>query len=94
MRTNRQMIMFLLATTAFPAASFAQEAAKQPAEEQTGKTPLSSGEIIVTANRRSESIQKVAASVMALNGEQLENLGVQSAGDLAELIPNVDFKKQ
>ena len=93
MRTNRQMIMFLLATTAFPAASFAQEAA-QPAEEQTGKTPLSSGEIIVTANRRSESIQKVAASVMALNGEQLENLGVQSAGDLAELIPNVDFKKQ
>lgn len=93
MHTSRQMIMFLLATTAFPAASFAQEAA-QPAEEQTGKTPLSSGEIIVTANRRSESIQKVAASVMALNGEQLENLGVQSAGDLAELIPNVDFKKQ
>ena len=44
-------------------------------------------EILVTANRRAESLQDVGASVMAFSGAQLEDMRVESAGDLAGLTP-------
>lgn len=100
MNTSRSIFTVLMATAAFPAASFAQETTQQtqqtqqPSAEQKEKDPLFSGEILVTANRRSESIQKVGASVAAFNGEQLTNLRVASAGELAQLTPNVAFEKQ
>lgn len=88
-------MLALMTSCAVPAVSFAQGTQESPDEQQAeSQAKNTTGEIIVTANRRSESIQKVGASVMAFNGEQLENLKIQSAGDLAGLTPNVDFKKQ
>lgn len=51
-------------------------------------------EVMVTANRREESVQDVGASVAAFNEEQLQSLRVDSIGGLAQLTPNVEFKRQ
>ncbi len=51
-------------------------------------------EVIITATRREENLQEVGISASAFNGNQLEEMNASSAGDLAELSPNVEFKKQ
>lgn len=48
--------------------------------------------ITVTATKRTESIQDVPVAVTALNGEALENLGVDNFQDYVEFLPNVVFQ--
>lgn len=48
--------------------------------------------IEVTATKRSQSIQEVPVAVTALNGEALENLGVDNFQDYVEFLPNVVFQ--
>ncbi|WP_100656697.1 TonB-dependent receptor [Alteromonas flava] len=48
--------------------------------------------IEVTATKRTESIQEIPVSVTALNGEALENLGVDNFQDYVEFLPNVVFQ--
>lgn len=47
--------------------------------------------LVVTAERRSESIQEVPLSVTAISGETLEKFGDLSFGDYAHTIPNLSF---
>ena len=47
--------------------------------------------IEVTATKRTESIQDIPVAVTALNGEALENLGVDNFQDYVEFLPNVVF---
>lgn len=51
--------------------------------------PGSDGDIIVTSQRRSESIQSVPLSVQAFSAAALQDRGVRSAQDLAQFTPNV-----
>lgn len=60
------------------------------AQEQAGKAQIET--IEVTATKRSESIQSIPVSVTALNGEALENLGVDNFQDYVEFLPNVVFQ--
>ena len=46
-------------------------------------------EVVVTAQKRSESIQDVPIAMQALSGEQLEEQGVASASDVLNLFANV-----
>ena len=48
-----------------------------------------SGEIIVTAQRRSENIQKVGIAISAFSGEQLRALNVIDSREIAALTPGV-----
>jgi outer membrane receptor protein involved in Fe transport len=48
-------------------------------------------EIIVTSQRRSESLQKVPATVQAFTGETLQKLNVNTLDDLIKYTPNVTF---
>jgi iron complex outermembrane recepter protein len=48
-------------------------------------------EVVVTAQRRSESIQDVPITVQAITGEQMKQLGVVSFNDLMKYTPNVTF---
>jgi len=45
-------------------------------------------EIVVTAERREEPIQKVPASVTAVNGQQIQQLFIHNLADLTDLAPN------
>jgi iron complex outermembrane recepter protein len=50
-------------------------------------------EVVVTANKRSESIQNVAASVMAVTSETLERANVHTFDDLVNVVPDVTISK-
>jgi outer membrane receptor protein involved in Fe transport len=49
------------------------------------------GEIIVTATRRNESIQKVPLTIQAFTGDTLSKLNVANFNDLIKFTPNVTF---
>jgi outer membrane receptor protein involved in Fe transport len=55
--------------------------------------PASSGieEIIVTAQRRNESIQDVPITIQAVTGDQLTQLNITTFDDVLKLLPNVTF---
>lgn len=46
-------------------------------------------EVVVTATRRSESIQDIPASVSTFGAEEIENLKIDDVGDLAGTLPNL-----
>ena len=50
------------------------------------------GDIIVTATRRNESLQKVPISIQALGQETLDEKQVASFDDYAKLLPSVSFQ--
>ncbi|MDP5030210.1 TonB-dependent receptor, partial [Paraglaciecola sp.] len=60
------------------------------AQESTGKASIET--IEVTATKRTASIQDIPVSVTALNGDALENLGVDNFNDYVEFLPNVVFQ--
>lgn len=60
------------------------------AQETSGKAKLET--IEVTATKRTESIQDVPVAVTAINGQALENLGIDNFGDYVEFLPNVVFQ--
>ena len=49
------------------------------------------GEIVVTAQRRRESLEKVPGTVQALTGQALENLNATTFEDVLKYTPNVSF---
>ena len=51
-------------------------------------------EIIVTAQKRSESLQDVPVAVSAFTGESMKQLGVDDAGDLVSLTPGLSERAQ
>ncbi len=60
-----------------------------PALAQSTDAVETLGDIIVTAQKRSESIQDVPLSIVAASGEQLETAGVQNVAQLAKLAPSL-----
>jgi iron complex outermembrane recepter protein len=68
-----------------------------PGAAQTAATPQSaegaqeeqSGEIIVTAQRRAESVQDVPIAITALSGENLAEAGIQDTESLSTLTPGL-----
>ena len=82
-RHNGRLLMGASAIAmAIPGIGFAQAAAADP-----GGTALE--EIVVTAQLRSENLQKVPISIVALSGDALARSGVTSTQDLAILLPSL-----
>jgi iron complex outermembrane receptor protein len=72
-----------------PGAAFAQDAASSEDEsaEQGGF-----GDIVVTANKRSENLQRVPISVSAYSGEQLDALGITETTQITQQIPGFQMQ--
>lgn len=49
--------------------------------------------IVVTAQKREEAIQDVPIAISAFSGETLDNMKVESGGDLMKAVPNLTFSK-
>lgn len=77
----------LLAGTAVVTPFLASSALAQEAEN------TEPGEIIVTAQRRSESLQKVPIQVSALTEQKVADAGIKSTGDAIAQVANVTFDK-
>jgi iron complex outermembrane recepter protein len=71
----------------------AQSGTTQSAEPQASAATDTSGDIIVTAQRRSQALQNVPISVSAFTGEALERQQIENASDLQLTLPNVTFTK-
>lgn len=77
-----------LAPLAAPAAQ-AQESAAPAAEADTDASALP--EIVVTAERRRESSQRVPLAIQSIDGEALAQVGYTSVTDLQYVMPGVQY---
>lgn len=74
-----------IALVAMPGVALAQDTeTEESAEEQSGVA-----QIIVTAQRREESVQDVPIAISAFNGEELARRGVANALEVAQFVPNL-----
>ena len=48
-------------------------------------------EVVVTAQKRAQSIQEVPISITAFSGEYLEDKGIQKIAGVAQLTPNFNI---
>jgi iron complex outermembrane recepter protein len=78
-------VLALAAGIATSGNAFAQEAAPQAA------APADTGEIIVTALKRSESVLKVPAAISVVGGGDLKTVGVNTVTDLQNLVPGLNI---
>jgi iron complex outermembrane receptor protein len=72
----------------------AEEPSVQPAQAVTSEFNSQQGqieEIVVTAQRRTESLKDVPISVQAITGTQLSQAAVSDSRDLAKILPTVNF---
>lgn len=76
------------ATLAHAQAAPAPDQQANPAEEQQGI-----GDIVVTAQKRSESTQRIPVSVEVVAGETLARTGVKDLFQAADLVPGVVFSR-
>lgn len=58
--------------------------------QQSGRVVLE--EIVVTATKRAESVQSVPIAINAVQGDQLEALGVLDTDDIVKLFPNLHLQ--
>ena len=82
---GRSAALFALASALCAMPTIAQTAA--PADEQSATTGIE--DIVVTAQRRSENLQRAAVAVSALGGDALLNAGVTEPVALSRLIPSL-----
>ncbi len=84
----------LCATTALVASALLTTPA---AQAQAAAAPTSSvaqlEEVVVTAQRRTENLQNVPVSVVAIGGEALKRQGVQTVEGLNRLAPNAVIER-
>ena len=65
-----------------------------PGVAQAQQPPASLDEVIVTAQKREQSLQDVPISVQALGSMKLQQLNVTNFDDYANLLPSVSFINQ
>lgn len=81
-----------LATLAVSIAGSAAAQVSRPASQQTeARTEVSTEEIIVTANKREQSLNKVGLTIQAASGAELSQRGITGVADLAKLVPGFTF---
>ncbi|HEY6869431.1 MAG TPA: Plug domain-containing protein, partial [Novosphingobium sp.] len=85
--TRRAVLLLSCACSAMWAGTTAQAAESDNAEASSA----ASSEIIVTAQRRNESIQSVPMTLQALSGETLSQFNVVTFDDLLKYTPNVTY---
>jgi iron complex outermembrane receptor protein len=79
----------VLAIAVTSAPTLAQEA--QASQGGDGATATSFGDIVVTANKRGENIQKVPIAITAYSGDQLKALGITEATQITQHIPGLQL---
>lgn len=70
-----------------PHAAFGQTPLPAAAAAETPDDNVAPGEIIVTAQRKKESLSRVGISVTAIGADELANRGINNPADLPKLVP-------
>ncbi|WP_421933047.1 TonB-dependent receptor [Phenylobacterium sp.] len=85
----RSLLALGVSAGALITASQALAQARPPA----GNAPNVISELVVTAQRREESIQDVPIAVSAFSGDSLKNQRIETGQDLLQAVPNVNFSR-
>jgi len=84
-------VSILASTICWLSIAGAASAQNAPPAQEKGAGADQLTEIIVTAEKRSERLQDIPASVSALSGDTLQAMGAQSFTDYARSIPGLTF---
>lgn len=79
----------ICAATLFWTSQAAAQSADQPAQKSSEQQGAAVEEIVVTAQKREQSLQDVPISITAFGEQALSALGAQSAGDLDSFTPGL-----
>ncbi len=82
----------LLASSMLSAAPLAAQTAAAPDQPATAPAEDTSHDIIVTAQKRSESLQNVPISIQALGTKKLDELNIANFSQYAAQLPSVTFQ--
>jgi iron complex outermembrane receptor protein len=92
MRARSTLARFAAAMTfATPLAALAQEPAQPPAPAAEPQPAIE--EIVVTAQKRAQSVQEVPVSIAAIGGGEIDDLKVADTNDIAGLVPNLQVNQ-
>jgi iron complex outermembrane receptor protein len=83
--------LFALAFAASAQAASATTAATAVPAAEAGNDETMLGEVVVTARRRSESLQEVPITVNAVTSEQLQKLNLRQFSDIASVVPGLSL---
>jgi len=83
--------LWTFATASVAVLAFAANARAQSAAPAVG-VASDTQEVIVTARKRSESIQDVPVSIAAFSGKQLATLGISDTSDLVRSVPDMSIQ--
>jgi outer membrane receptor protein involved in Fe transport len=89
-RTRIKVAAVLLASVSVP--GIAQTVSPPAAQTSPSPTNENDGDIIVTAQKRSERLQDVPISITAVSGDQLARQGIVNTADLAKIVPGFTFQ--
>ncbi len=87
LRSTSALALAATALALFAAPAFAQDTAAESVEE------AAPGEIVVTAQKRSENLQDIPLAVSVLSGEALAQTARPSVESAAQLVPSLNFLK-
>lgn len=85
----RKLILLSTALAGFAPVAHAQTAAEPPVDDETQS--YRDDAIVVTAQKRSESINDVASSVTAFTSEARQKIGIDSLSDFAKFTPGLSY---
>ena len=87
--TAKLRLLTLFLTPLACVAFFATVSTSAQAQTGSGEYAGALEEIVVTAQRREQSLQETPVAVTALTSMELQNRGLTNAFDLANVVPNV-----
>ncbi|MBT2188649.1 TonB-dependent receptor [Sphingobium nicotianae] len=87
------VLAFALSATAHAQTADPQPAAGASEAPQTGGAS-SLEDIVVTARKTSENLQRAPASIVAVGGEELQNRGITDAISLGKILPSANLRTQ
>jgi iron complex outermembrane receptor protein len=91
MKSFASLALAGVSTLAISSAASAQSAPAQPAAAPAQEVSL--GEIVVTARRRSESLQEVPQTVNAVTSETLQKLNIRQFADIQTVAPGLNLSQ-
>lgn len=83
----------VLATSLFSASAFAQSAPAVSATQSKATDTSATGEVVVTAQRRTESLQKVNIAATVVTGDTLQEKAVVRQLDIQNIAPGLSITK-
>ncbi|ODP39005.1 TonB-dependent receptor [Sphingomonas turrisvirgatae] len=91
----KQAVWFACSSIALVAAmpAWAEEATTQPEPQASAGAPPREGEIVVTAQKREQTLSEIPQSISVIGGDELERQQATSFVDYAALVPGLSLQQ-